>query len=312
MKLDPISLILNKELKLNNSIFFIGGNEITLMEKVSKTIVERFNTGARVRITHVDTIEDFVDIGGLFDDKKIFIGKNCKGINEKNLDKIKATGEIFIFIQENSSKTKVIKNIFSKDKETYMIDCYELDKKSKITILNEFLKTNKAKIAEDLFWVLVEKLDSKYIFFENTINKLLELRGSNLSYDNIKKILTIDDSGKQKIFLSLLKKNKTIVELYKEKILSTSDVNDLYYYCRFFCNLIIDSRDENDYNKKIPVYLFKEKSFLIDIYRKYNNKKKRMLLDLLFTSEKLMRKNSDLSLIFGLRFFLNIKKITVS
>ncbi len=312
MKLDPISLILNKELKLNNSIFFIGGNEITLMEKVSKTIVERFNTSARARITYVDTIEDFVDVGGLFDDKKIFIGKNCKGINEKNLDKIKATGEIFIFIQENSSKTKVIKNIFSKDKETYMIDCYELDKKSKITILNEFLKTNKVKIAEDLFWVLVEKLDNKYIFLENTINKLLELRGLDLSYDNIKKILTVDDSGKQKIFLSLLKKNKKIIELYKEKILTTSDVNDLYYHCRFFCNLIIDSRDENDYNKKIPVYLFKEKSFLIDVYRKYNNKKKKMLLNLLFSSEKLMRKNSDLSLIFGLRFFLNIKKITVS
>ena len=206
----------------------------------------------------------------------------------------------------------MIKNIFSKDKETYMIDCYELDKKSKMTILNEFLKTNKVKITEDLFWVLVEKLDNKYIFLENTINKLLELRGSNLSYDNIKKILTIDDSGKQKIFLSLLKKNKTIIELYKEKILSTSDVNDLYYHCRFFCNLIIDSKDENDYNKKIPAYLFKEKSFLIDIYRKYNNKKKKILLNHLFSSEKLMRKNSDLSLIFGLRFFLNIKKITVS
>ena len=312
MKLDPISLILNKELKLHNSIFFIGGNEITLMEKVSKTIVERFNTSTKARITYLDTIEDFVDVGGLFDDKKIFIGKNCKGINEKSLDKIKATGEIFIFIQENSSKTKVIKNIFSKDKETYMIDCYELDKKSKMTILNEFLKNNKVKITDYLFWVLVEKLDNKYIFLENTINKLLELRGSNLSYDNIKKILTIDDSGKQKIFLSLLKKNKTIIELYKEKILSTSDVNDLYYHCRFFCNLIIDSKDENDYNKKIPAYLFKEKSFLIDIYRKYNNKKKKILLNHLFSSEKLMRKNSDLSLIFGLRFFLNIKKITVS
>ena len=138
MKLDPISLILNKELKLHNSIFFIGGNEITLMEKVSKTIVERFNTSTKARITYLDTIEDFVDVGGLFDDKKIFIGKNCKGINEKSLDKIKATGEIFIFIQENSSKTKVIKNIFSKDKETYMIDCYELDKKSKMTIFQIF------------------------------------------------------------------------------------------------------------------------------------------------------------------------------
>ena len=38
-----------------------------------------------------------------------------------------------------------------------------------------------------------------------------------LTFDNIKKILTIDDSGKEKIFFNLLKKNKEIVELYREQ-----------------------------------------------------------------------------------------------
>ena len=208
MKLDPLNLLFNKDLKLNNKIFFIGGNEITLMEKVSKTIVERFQGGAGARIIHLDTIENFVDEEGLFKDKKIFIGKNCKGINEKNLNKIKTTGGIFIFIQENSSKTKVIKNIFSKDRESYIVDCYELDNSSKVKVLNEFLKIRNVKIVEDLYWVLVEKLDSKYIFLENTINKILELEQKDINNDNIKKILTMDGLDKQKIFFSLLKKKQ--------------------------------------------------------------------------------------------------------
>ena len=64
--------------------------------------------------------------------------------------------------------------------------------------------------------------------------------------------------------------------------------------------------------QNIPIYLFKERSFLVDLYRKYNLKKKLSLLKLLSSSEKVLRKDANLSLIFGLRFILNIKKITVS
>ena len=68
----------------------------------------------------------------------------------------------------------------------------------------------------------------------------------------------------------------------------------------------------NEYKKKIPLYLFKEKNYLIDIYRKYNLKKKKMLLKLLSSTESILRKESSLSLVVGLRFLLNIKKITIS
>ena len=54
------------------------------------------------------------------------------------------------------------------------------------------------------------------------------------------------------------------------------------------------------------------KNYLIDIYRKYNSKKKKMLLKLLSSTESVLRKESGLSLVVGLRFLLNIKKITIS
>ena len=312
MKLDPLNLLLNKDFNLNKNLYFIGGNEITLMEKISSTIIKKYKVNDDISINRIDTIDNLNDSMGLFENKRVFVGKNCKGLNEDNLDKVKNSGDVYVLLQENSSKTKKIKSLIAKDKDCYLIDCYELDKGSKIKILNEFSKSSKTKISEDLYWFLIEKLDNKYIFLENNLNTILKLDRSDLTINNIKKILTLDDSGKEKIFFNLFKKNKKIVEIYREKILNSADVNDLYYSCRFFCNLIIESVNEEDYSRKIPIYLFKEKSFLIDIYRRYNTRKKKMLLNLLSSSENLIRKNANLSLMYGLRFLLNIKKITTS
>jgi len=159
---------------------------------------------------------------------------------------------------------------------------------------------------------LIDKLENKYAFFEKNLIKILDLDEKDLTVDKIKKILTIDESGKEKIFFNLLQKNKEIIALYRDKIVNNSDVNELYYYSKFFCQMIIDCNSEEEYKKKIPIYLFKEKNTLIDIYRKYNFKKKKMLLNLLSSTENVLRKESGLSLVFGLRFLLNIKRITIS
>ena len=312
MKISPLSILLDDDFVPNKNFYYISGNESTLIEKISTKILGFYQKDNSVSKTNINSIDDFVKDTGLFEDKKIFISKNCSGINKVNLDKIRLLGEVFIFVQENSSKTKKVKDIFLKDKDSYLIDCYELDKDSKIKILNKFLETNQIKIKQDIYWLLVDRLSSKYIFLENSLNKLLELTPEDLTLGNIKRVLTIDDSGKDKLFFSLFSKNRYIVNNYRDKIMSPSDVNELYYYCRFYCQLIIECKDENDYNRKIPVYLFREKKFLIDVYKKFNFEKKRLLLNLLYTTEKFLRKEGGLSLVFGLRFLLNIKRIIIS
>ena len=312
MRLDPLNILLNKDFNPNQRFYFISGNEITLMEKVSAIIIKQYQKRENVSLSRIETINDFIDEVSLFENKKIYYGKNLKGIDEENLKKISNNHNVFIFIQENSQKTKKIKNIFLKDKNSYLIDCYELDKNSKIKILNEFLKTNKIKFSEDTYWMLIEKLDSKYIFLENTLNKILELEKGDLNSVNINKVVTTDETGKERLFFYQLKKNKEIIRAYRDKIVTSSDVNDLYYFCRFFCQLIIDSKNEEDCFKRIPLYLFKERSLLVSIFNKYNFKKKKLLLNLLSTTEKVLRKENNLSIVYGLRFLLNIKKITIS
>jgi len=312
MKINSLNILINQASVLNKKFYFISGNEKTLMEKIKTIIIEGFKEKQNVQIKSIETIIDFVDEVGLFENKSIYIVNGNKGIDIEVLDNLRSSESHFIFLQENSQKIKKIKNLFITDKDSYLIDCYELDKDSKIKILNEFLRVNKLEILQDVYWFLIDKLDSKYIFFEKNLNKVLELDKQDITLDRIKKILTVDESGKERIFFNLLKKNKEILGLYRDKIINNSDVNELYYNSKFFCQLIIDCNSEDEYKKKIPMYLFKEKNYLIDIYRKYNSKKKKMLLKLLSSTESILRKQSSLSLVIGLRFLLNIKKITIS
>ncbi len=312
MRLNPLNILLNKEFDFKKKIYFVSGNELSLIEKVTSTIIKKFQENEIASVTRINSITDFTEEVGLFENKKIYLLKNIKGLDEKFLIKIKDSNNIFILVQENSQKIKRFKNKFLKDPNSFLIDCYELDKNSKLKILNEYIKISKIKIEESLYWILVEMLDNKYIFLENSLNKIFELDKQDITLSNIKKILTVSNHGKEKVFFCLFKKNKEIINIYREKIQTTSDVNEFYYYCRFFCQLIIDSKDGDDYHNKIPIYLFKEKSFLIDVYKRFDSKKKNMLLKLLSSTEKSLRNESSLSLIHGLRFFLNMKKITTS
>lgn len=312
MKIDPLSILLNSEFILDKKIYYISGNETTLMDCVSETIIQRYKKIENTSVSKIDTIEGFKSNRGLFENKNLFLGQNCKGIDEINLNKVKKEDGIFIFVQQNSAKTKPTKNILIKSHDSYLIDCYELDKNSKIKVLNNFLESNNIKIIKDLYWILIEKLDNKYVFIKNTLNKILDFGDEEINFDNIKKIINLDSEGKERLFFKILKKNNEIVEEYRKKIVSNSDVNELYYYCKFFSQMIIDSNSEIEFTKKIPLYLFREKNFLTDLFKKYNLKKKKLLLNLLSKTEANLRKEGSLSMILGLRLLLNIKKITIS
>ncbi len=312
MKVAPIDVLLNKEAIPDKQFFFISGNEPTLIEKTKSLIIDKCQQKEMALVTKIDSLKEFVDEVGLFENKKIYLFNSCKGFDEKAFNNIRKSNNIFIFIQENSSSIKKTKNFFYKEKDCCLLDCYELERDSRIKILNKFISDNKLIVSKDAYWLMVEKLESKYMFFETSLRKILGLGGIEVSVDNIRRLLTIDDTGKEKIFFNLLKNNKEIIEVYRSKIINNSDANDLYYKSKFFCQLIIEANNINEYQKKIPAYLFKEKNFLIEFYKKYNSKKKKMLVRLLSSTEKVLRKERGLSLVYCLRFLLSIKKITVS
>lgn len=312
MKIDPVTILLKKDFNPPIKFFFISGNEISLIQKIKTVIIEKYQKLSNASLEHIEDINGVFDGVGLFEDKKIFLIKSCNGLDESSLFKFRNISGIIIFVQENSPKIKKIKNIFAKDIESCVIDCYELSKEAKIKILNYFLSHSDIKIDKNLYWFLLEKLNNKYGFFEDGLGKILQLKPKDINLINVKKLISINEVGKDKLYFSILNKNSEIIDNYKEKVLTTSDVNEFYYYCKFFCQLIIESQNEDEYNKKIPAYLFNEKKFLVDVYRQFDSKKKKLLLKLLSSTEKVIRKDNNLSVIYGLRFLLSIKKIVTS
>ena len=290
MKIEPLNIVLNKDYDTAKKFYFISGNETTLIQKVSDKIISKYKEMDQIVVSKIDTISNFTHEESLFGNKNLFLGKNCKGINEKNIDLLRQTNAVFVFVNENSQKIKPLKKIFEKDGMSYLIDCYELDKNSKANIVNDFLTINNLHIEKNLYWMLIEKLDNRYIFLENLLKNLIKLDQKDINYQNIRKLLFLDSVGKEKVFFNLFKKNNEIVRMYRDKILSNPDVNEFYYYCRFFCQLIIDSENESDYSKKIPAYLFREKNFLIDLFRRFNSKRKILLINLLSKTEYILRK----------------------
>ena len=80
MKNDPINFILNKDFKLNKKIYFISGNEITLMEKIREKIIKNYQKTENVLLENIDLVDDFNDTDGLFGEKKIYLVKRMRDL----------------------------------------------------------------------------------------------------------------------------------------------------------------------------------------------------------------------------------------
>ena len=78
MKISPLSILFNNNLKVDKKFYFISGNEKSLMEKVKSKIIEKFSENEKILIRNIGSIVDFVDEDGLFQDKNIFIVNNHK------------------------------------------------------------------------------------------------------------------------------------------------------------------------------------------------------------------------------------------
>ena len=169
------------------------------------------------------------------------------------------------------------------------------------------------KILNAYFTVIGEvNAPGRYFFLENELKKLKQLDQKNISLQDCKKILTFDTNNKAGIFFYILKKNNQIINIYRNKIISNEDASEFYFYCKSYCALILNSKDESDFIKAVPKYLFREKSIFLEIFKKYNQKKRGELIRLIDLTDKNIRLRSSFTKMLVIRFVLNLRKITIS
>ena len=312
MKINPLDLVLNNKLKIDKNFYFITGNELTYIEKIKEIIINTYNENKDTKIEKINNLNSYSNSISLFESKKIYVVSSIEKIDEGVINKLDIKDEIFIFSLENSPKTRIIKKKFINRKDSCLIECYELTKEEKIKILNNWLNKIGITLENETYWFLVEKLDNRYVFLESELKKLEEINKKNLNLEDVNKIIFKNTKGLEKIFFHVLNKNDKLINIYNEKINDKKEVNEFYYSFKQFCMLILSHNTEIEFSKNIPSYLFRQKNYLIEIYKKYNLSKRKLLISLLEETEKMLRKQDSLSLSIGLRFLLKFKKLTIS
>ena len=97
MKIDVVNFIISQKTEIKKNIYFITGNERTLMDAVKDKVVNDYKSKNNIVVEKIKNLSLFKNDIGLFEEKKIYIINEPVSLEEKDLDRIGDFEDIFIF-----------------------------------------------------------------------------------------------------------------------------------------------------------------------------------------------------------------------
>ena len=309
MKIKPEVFLSSKKNIVFNKILVTGSDE-SFISYVKNFIIEDF----KKRGFFVDISNNYNDgsMGSLFSENKtLFLLSEFptnKEIKPEEID-----NKSILVASPNGKKTNSIKSKLSKDAESLVIECYLLSRNSKENTLKNYIDTKNLILSNDVFWYVVDNFDNNYVIFIKQL-QMLSLFNNNINLiSDIEKITFVDNKIEiNKIFFNVFKENKTLTKTFNKSINSLSDFYIFLNSTKLYLEIIKSSDDRESALYSFPKYLFAEKEVFLTIYKKINKDKLIKIYKSLSKAELLTRQNSELYLVIGLRFFLNLKKIITS
>ena len=308
MKIKPEVFLSSKKNIVFNKILITGSDE-PLIIYVKNFIIEDF----KKRNFFIDASNSFNDdsMGSLFSENKTLFVLSDFPTNKE--PQPKSNTQSILVTSLNGKKTNSVKPALVKNKEGLVVECYLLSRSSKEYTLKNYIEVNNLALSSDVFWYVIENFDNSYVVFIKQL-EMLSLYNKKIDLiSDIEKITFVDNKIEiNKIFFNIFKENKILTNAFNKSINSLSDFYIFLNSTKLYLEIIKNSNDTESALYNFPRYLFAEKDVFLNIYNKTNKDKLVKIYKNISRVELLVRQNSELYLIFGLRFFLNLKKIITS
>ena len=309
MKIKPEIFLSSKKNIVFNKILVTGSDE-PFISYVKNFIMENF----KKRGFFVDVSNNYNDgsMGNLFSENKTLFVLSDFPTNKEITFKDPDNKSILV-ASANGKKTNLIKSKLSKEKGSLVIECYLLNRSSKENTLKDYIEANNLTISNEVFWYLVDNFDDNYVIFTKQLQMLSLFNNKINLISDIEKITFVDNKIEiNKIFFNIFKENKILINAFNKSINSLSDFYIFFNSTKSYIEIIKNSDNKESVLYNFPKYLFAEKEVFLKIYKKTNKDKLIKIYKNLSKVEILIRQNSELYLVIGLRFFLNLKKIITS
>ena len=309
MKIKP-EVFLNSKKNIFFNKILISGSDESFIAYVKSFIIEDF----KKRNFFIDISNSFNDasMGNLFSEKKTLFVLSDFPTN-REITFFDSDSQSILVAAPNGKKTNTIKSALVKNKEGLVIECYPLNRSSKENTLKNYIEINKLTLSSDVFWYVIENLDNNYVTFIKQLQMLSLFNKKIDLISDIEKITFVDNKIEiNKIFFNIFKENKILTNTFNKNITSLSDFYIFLNSTKSYLEIIKNSDNKESALYNFPKYLFAEKEIFLTIYKKINKDKLIEIYNKLSKVELLIRQNSELYLIIGLRFFLNLKKIITS
>ncbi|MDC0453316.1 hypothetical protein OAL95_01010 [Alphaproteobacteria bacterium] len=309
MKIKPEVLLTSKKNIIFNKILVTGSDE-SFIAYVKNFILEDF----KKRNFFIDFSNNHTNnsLGNLFSEKKtLFVLSDFEKKTEAG--SLSPSTQSVLVAAPNGKKTNLIKSEFAKHKDSLVVECYLLNRGSKENTLKNYIDVNNLTLSSDVFWYVIENFDNNYVVFIKQLQMLSLFNKKINLISDIEKITFVDNKIEiNKIFFNIFKENKILTNAFNKSISSLSDFYIFLNSIKLYFEIIKNSNDRESVLYNFPKYLFAEKDTFLMIYNKTNKDKLVKIYKNLSKVEILIRQNSELYLIIGLRFFLNLKKIIIS
>tara|TARA_X000000368_G_scaffold211193_1_gene166915 strand:- start:477 stop:1406 length:930 start_codon:yes stop_codon:yes gene_type:complete len=309
VKIKPEVFLSSKKNIVFNKILVTGLDD-SFIVYVKNFIIEDF----KKRSFFVDVSNSYsgASMGSLFSENKTLFVLSDFPTN-KEIAISDSDNQSILVASPNGKKTNAVKSTLAKQKDSLVIECYTLNRASKENTLKKYSLVNNLTLSSDVFWYVIENFDNNYVVFIKQLEMLSLFNKKIDLVSDIEKITFVDNKIEiNKIFFNIFKKNKILTNTFNKSINSLSDFYIFLNSTKSYLEIIKNSNDTESALYNFPKYLFTEKDVFLRIYNKTNKNKLVEIYKNLSRLELLVRKNSELYLVVGLRFFLNLKKIIIS